>query len=289
MNTIKIRKYTIAGSIILHLLFLLTYKPLSSIQLFNNNEELANEPEQQDKEIVFEIVETPDDAESEITPDETNLLSDKNSIARDQYLQKDKQIGAPYAEGDFDVKNIENNQPSFENDPGEQYVMNDADPMTNLQQEDDFTAQSYNQPRFSRQALLGKSSQAQQQRQVDRPKYNSDKFNAEEIGGLTFNTYNWNFAPYMLAMKRKVEKNVFPPPAFTHMGLINGETLLRFKVMPNGEVKDLEVLRYKGHKSLMETSVQAIRNSSSFKPLPPDFPENYLEVTASFSYYIRRN
>jgi len=92
----------------------------------------------------------------------------------------------------------------------------------------------------------------------------------------------------MLEMKRKVEHNVFPPPAFTYMGLISGETILRFKVMPNGSVKDLEVLQYTGHSALKETSVNAIINSSPFKPLPADFPENYLEVTAAFTYYVKR-
>jgi len=72
------------------------------------------------------------------------------------------------------------------------------------------------------------------------------------------------------------------------MGLIDGETIIRFKVYPNGEMKDLEVLQYRGHKSLMETSVQAIKNSNPFNPLPADFPENYLEVTGHFTYFIKR-
>lgn len=289
MNTTKIRKYTITVSIVLHFLFLLTYKPLSSIQLFNQHEELTDKLNKPEKDIVFEIVETPADAKSDKPPEDTNLLSDKNSIARDQYIQKDKAIGAPYAQGDFDVKNINDASAGAENKPGDQFVMND-DAYTNQRYEkDDLADQSYNQPKFSRQVLLGKSDQPKQSQQSNRPRYDNDKFNANEIGGLTFNTYEWNFAPYMLEMKRKVERNVFPPPAFTHMGLISGETILRFKVMPNGEVTDLEVLRYNGHKSLMETSVQAITNSSPFKPLPADFPENYLEVTASFSYYIQRN
>jgi TonB family protein len=72
------------------------------------------------------------------------------------------------------------------------------------------------------------------------------------------------------------------------MGMIDGETILRFKVMPNGEVKDLKVIKYNGHQSLMETSVQAVKNSIPFAPLPADFPENFLEVTARFSYYINR-
>ena len=38
---------------------------------------------------------------------------------------------------------------------------------------------------------------------------------------------------------------------------------------------------------LLETSRNAIRVSAPFKPLPGEFPEQYLEVTARFYYYIR--
>ena len=49
----------------------------------------------------------------------------------------------------------------------------------------------------------------------------------------------------------------------------------------------LEVLEYIGHKTLMETSVRAIEVSAPFKPLPVDFPEDYLEITAQFYYFNR--
>ncbi|MFQ5772553.1 MAG: energy transducer TonB, partial [bacterium] len=93
----------------------------------------------------------------------------------------------------------------------------------------------------------------------------------------------------MLALKKKVEHNIFPPPAFIRMGIISGETLLRFKIYPNGEMKDLEVLEYKGHETLMQTSVRAIEISAPFAPLPSNFPEAYLEVTAKFHYFIQKH
>jgi hypothetical protein len=40
------------------------------------------------------------------------------------------------------------------------------------------------------------------------------------------------------------------------------------------------------HYSLEQSSVNAIRNSSAFLPLPDDFPEDRLEVTAQFSFSI---
>ena len=283
-------KISLAFSILLHLLFILSYKSLSTIKFFPDKmDELLQKNQENQRKIEFEIVETPEDATSYISPQHAELLSDKNSIARDSYQKDDKLQGNPYSEGDIDVKNLPLPKNErfwyFSTENGNRQLTEKFEREKNNKQ-DEFTYEE-----FSRQQLLkdrNEVSQMQPQESPNRPVYENRKFSAKDLGGFTFNTYNWDFAPYMLAMKKKVERNIFPPPAFTRMGLINGETLLRFKVMPNGEVKDLTVLKYSGHESLKETSVQAILNSSRFKPLPADFPENFLEVTASFSYYVRR-
>jgi TonB family protein len=105
-------------------------------------------------------------------------------------------------------------------------------------------------------------------------------------GGLSFNTYDWDFAPYMVAMKRAIENHLFPPYAFTHMGLISGTNTVRFTVMSDGHIGGLEILGSDAHFSLDRTSVRAIESSVPFLPLPRDFPEEHLEVTAHFSYVI---
>jgi hypothetical protein len=47
-----------------------------------------------------------------------------------------------------------------------------------------------------------------------------------------------------------------------------------------------QVLEYSGEKALIETSKKAIQVSAPFRPLPEDFPEKYLQVTARFQYFI---
>ncbi len=277
-------------SILLHLLSLLLYSLFGSIQLFPVNiTDLLEKPKSEEKRIVFELVETPEQARSEMPPENAQLVSDKNAIAQDQYQNKDKPAGNPYLEGDFDVKNLP--LTPIEPAPFTEQAAEPADKQSNEDQLAKSSSNRHEYQKFSRQELLKKNQSAsdyQEQRRPERPLYDNKQFSAEDLGGFSFNTYEWDFAPYMLEMKRKVERNIFPPPAFTRMGLISGETLLRFKVMPNGEVKDLVVLKYTGHESLKETSVNAIINSSRFKPLPADFPEDYLEVTASFIYYVKR-
>ncbi len=281
-------KIALIISILLHLLFLFYFNSLSSIKLFPNDvDELTLEKQEKAPRLEFDLVETPDHAQSDVPPENANLVSDKNAIAKDGRMEKDKAPGNPYSEGDLDVKNL----PLVNSPP---VPTSTADPKKhsseNTKELEEDPEPGFAFEKFSRQQLL-KDSQSLpqvQQEDINRPLYENREFNAKELGGFSFSTYNWNFAPYMLAMKRKVERNIFPPPAFTRMGLIGGETILRFKVFPNGEVKDLNVLRFSGHPSLKETSVQAILNSSRFKPLPADFPEGFLEVTASFSYYVGR-
>jgi TonB family protein len=89
-------------------------------------------------------------------------------------------------------------------------------------------------------------------------------------------------------MKKKLRENTFPPIAFSRFGMISGETVLTFKVWPDGRATDIEVIGYEGHKTLMETSVDAVKDSSPFPPLPDDFPEEYLELRWTFIYFVYR-
>jgi hypothetical protein len=111
---------------------------------------------------------------------------------------------------------------------------------------------------------------------------------APELGSFSLNTYAWEYAPYLLWLKNRIQRNIHPPPAFTHMGIISGQTILRFRLSREGTLENLELLDYRGHKSLMETSVRAVQVSVPFRPLPRDFPEAFLEITARFDYVINR-
>ena len=105
--------------------------------------------------------------------------------------------------------------------------------------------------------------------------------------GIAPYTYEWDFAPYLLELKRRIRRNIFPPIAFTRLGMISGVTLLRFKIYPDGQLRDLKILGYEGDRSLMETSQTAVEISAPFPDLPSDFPEPYLEVTGKFLYLIK--
>lgn len=281
MKEKKIRRITILLSILLHLLLLLLFQQAGKIDLLLAK---PSEPEESPEErLVFELVETPEDALIEEPSENTNLASDKSTKARDLNEEELAQSDLPYSPGDFDLKEFP--QPETQSQPDNQN----------------------NKPE-SEEREKGETQQLSEDPSNDRPEDNNNMLQPEEFkerlrqsltyenlissaadkGGISFNTYNWDFAPYLLAMKKRIESNWRPPFAFTHMGAISGTNQYRFRVKPDGKVVNLQQLNSDAHYSLDQASSGAISSSSPFLPLPADFPEEFLEVTITFSYIIRK-
>jgi hypothetical protein len=283
--------------VLLHLLLLVVYRPLSRIEIFPDRsdaeEAVVTEP------LVFELVETPDDA-IQRRPEETNLLSDKNAMARNEIRPDDTRPGEAYSEGLADHRVF-----AGEPDPTGDAETSSQEQMAEQPQDDskaelrdahpDLSIRTFDARQSLRDKLYKDTHLDRNQgllsmhsRFMDDLDYNQREFSAEALGGVTLSTYAWDFAFYILEMKRKLRENTYPPIAFSRFGMISGQTVLSFKVMPDGKVSDLAVLEYDGHRTLMETSVDAVKNSSPFRPLPGDFPEDYLELKWTFVYYVIR-
>ncbi len=286
-------------SVMIHLLVLVLYRPLARMHLFpaQTGAARADTPEP----LVFDLVETPDDAIRQ-RPENARLLSDKNAIARDQYRGEDKDMGEAYSEGEVQYRVFAGKSGS---DPASQ------DPSREMQarkvpDESRERAQNENRSRLSEdldsrlrqippmkieskpQSEAGSYSSLSLRQFIDDLNFDQRRSHAGNFGGITLNTYNWNFASYILDMKKKLKASTFPPAAFTLLGMISGKTVINFKVFPDGKAADINVVEYEGDRSLMETSVDAVRVASPFSPLPRDFPEEYLELTWTFIYYVYR-
>jgi hypothetical protein len=252
-----------------------------------------------------EVIATPANAKTTNQPKKADFLSDKNALARNQEPAPGVRLGNdPYSRGDFASHDL----PPQPASPGKEPAATaqakekpaEKETSTNKQPKQK-PAELDKNPLEANQEMLAEETTG-----LSRPQ-NTESSSISKIpfrlpipgvqhdhrdsqvpdsGGLSFNTYNWDFAPYMLELKEHIYRNIFPPLAFSKLGMIDGDTLLRFKIYPNGELRDLELLSYQGHRSLMETSTFAIKISAPFRKLPADFPEPYLEVTAKFSYII---
>lgn len=106
------------------------------------------------------------------------------------------------------------------------------------------------------------------------------------IGNITLNTTEWDFAPYLLDLKRRIRQKWIPPVAFAQLGAIHGYTWVKFRIYPDGRMQDLAVVETEGHDSLHRSSVNAIKGAAPFRPLPDHFPEDYLEITFGFYYLL---
>lgn len=262
--------------------------------------QLAVKPEKEQR-MEFELVSTPEDAQRTANPVETQYASDKNALARDLYAQNDLPLGDAFADGNFDVSEYSRGslqppqapQPFIQQKASEEKRDTEEPPEPENEDTQANTALEYLNPATEderRSAFLSQFQASADRRPLrqDKPFREQRDTRAGNFGGFSLNTYNWNWAPYLLAMQEKIDRNLFPPAAFTRLGVINGETRLRFRVFADGHVENIEVLDYQGHRALMETSVNSIKISDPFLPLPGDFPreKKYLEVTAKFLYLI---
>jgi outer membrane biosynthesis protein TonB len=304
----RYRKRIIILSVLLHLLFFLIWEGGAILDLFKS--ELPEEAlPLEAKPIVFdlrepqrprEVIQTPEDAQTVEEQKQANFLSDKNALARNQEAPTPGlRIGEGFARGDLKSNELPENQgpigavpkiPQPDKSKQEEQKPQPEEEKPEIEP-DDMSVENLTRQWDARQKNLPQNSQLQPPGVQDRlPSVLHDNQNSQSLenGGLSFNTYDWDFAPYMLMLKKKIGRNIFPPVAFTHLGLIDGETLLRFRIYPDGRMTELRVLDYNGHKSLMETSYNAVDVSAPFPPLPGNFPEPYLEVTGKFIYYVKR-
>ena len=279
----KVKRQIVLLSILLHILFLAFWE--SSLKLGSARVQPRPLPAQSaplvldlaQPDLPREVIATPADAKTTEQPKKADFLSDKNALARNQEPAPGLRLGdAPFARGDF--------------------ASHDLPPQAaSPQQERPFARSNEKQTEetseSSRSARKEESRIGQAPFQLPRPGVQHDYRDSQvaDSGGLSFNTYDWDFAPYMLALKERIGRNIFPPLAFSKLGMIDGDTLLRFKIYPDGRLARPGTARpTHGHRSLMETSRFAVTASAPFPNLPADFPKSYLEVTAKFSYFIKR-
>lgn len=122
------------------------------------------------------------------------------------------------------------------------------------------------------------------------PSYNNKVTVARDFGDFSFSTLAWDYAPYLYELRENVRRHWFPPPAF-RMGIVSGRVIVNFKIMPDGQLRDFKVLSYRAERdeaysSLVRSSEFAIKGATPFKPLPTNFPDPFLEITATFFYRI---
>ena len=121
---------------------------------------------------------------------------------------------------------------------------------------------------------------------MENPEFRNTGSTRASVGGISINTTAWDFAPYLLDLKYRIKQHWIPPLAFTALGAIHGYTKINFRIYPDGHMEALSVVESVGHESLERSSENAIKGAAPFRPLPDNFPEEYLDITFGFYYLL---
>lgn len=245
--------------------------------------------------MVFEIVESNPDYVIESPMEDAELASDKNTIASDITPETAIVSNIPFTDGIAESKEL----PVPESQPNE--IMQ----KTSLAPRERFdTSRLLERPenkKVENQEQQEQQDQKEQQEQKESEKIqavlsDNQDANANDLGGFSLSTYAWDFAPYMLELKRRIGRNIHPPKAFTDFGMISGSYVIQFVITRQGELQSVNVIdvnennqfsKNSSSSPLLQTSLNAIQFSKPYKPLPNDFPDDLLIITGTFNYYIR--
>jgi len=266
---------TLLLSLFVHaiILLLIQFSDALVIDLSSENKEIPKEvtfvfPENKPKQIVENM------NENELLPDFSDLLSDRNSRARNPNILNEISR-MPYSEGNVPLANLSRpfSKPSH--------------------------AKSKPQSKFTREALTGEYTdnlvqpkQFQDQSQdVQSPAsegtnniFEQKHFSADDVGDISLSTYAWQWAPYINYFKKRLYQVWYVPAAYHRLGLIHGYTVIRFTMNRDGSLLGYEVLQHEGHSSLQQSSVNAVNAAFPLKKLPAHFPEETLTLTLRMIY-----
>lgn len=278
-------KWFLVISLILHVVSLMSFGLLTGFRFLDP----PTVVQERDNDVVFELAETPVESNTDTAPDNARLVSDKNMKA--QNIEQTPNLATdPFNPGISEFPETPTPpSPKEQSFAGNEGSKNEREEEATRTEKATMSEENAYIPapgrKFSREALLGKESASPNR---EKPGFDNKEFSVDNLGSFAFNTYNWNFAPYMLYLKRRIEDHIFPPPAFTRLGIVDGRFVLRFKIGRDGSLESIEVMNVDGHQSLLITSENSIKGSSPFKPLPTDFPEDFLEVTGTFVFTVVR-
>ena len=264
-----------AAAILLHILLLLLENPLwRATIIVPQTEEIPVSPP-----LTFEFVDVPQNRDDD-APEETPLLAERDNISRDQQTAPLPESHLPFSDGISRAKNIAT--------PAQGKSHSET-------QSADRSSETTDNPFSFVEVLQKNPDEARKEREravlggevLPQPRIDMDnrKTRALERGGLQLSTYAWDFAPYLSYLKRHIDRHIYPPRAF-QLGIIDGTTRVKFRIWRDGRLEGPELIDYEGHNLLRDTSLKAVELSAPFKALPPDFPDEYLEIVGTFEYLI---
>lgn len=102
---------------------------------------------------------------------------------------------------------------------------------------------------------------------------------------VTLDTDEFKFISYNRWLKIKVESRLRYPELAAVSGM-QGVLFLRFDIMKDGSLGNLELLKSSGYKILDDEALRAIRDSAPFQPLPDEWNMERYQIRAAVIFYL---
>ncbi|MBN1825800.1 MAG: TonB family protein [Candidatus Eisenbacteria bacterium] len=262
-------KRALLVSLVLHLLAPILVSHLGKATGWLKAEELPA-PERREP-IVFEFVEPSPGPEAEVAP-ESDLVSTKSTEARSPDAPGSERNDLPVSRGESPIK--ESRPAASAEEPQE------AAPAPEKPQEEGESPAAAARPSIRSPSTI----RSNVSRSIEESRSDNREGRRAIPGDLSFNTIDFEFAPYLLELKRRIEAHWFPPVAFRGGLPYRGDTVVRFAVDREGNLTLLERVSGADHESLDTAALSAVRFGAPFPPLPENFPEERWVITCTFYY-----
>ena len=102
---------------------------------------------------------------------------------------------------------------------------------------------------------------------------------------ITFDTSDYRYAGYMRKLKEKIESIWVYPPEAAARG-IYGDLKIRFTILKNGKLGEVELVRTSGNKMLDDAAIKALKDGEPYWPIPEEWGMESYTVPGHFIYSI---
>jgi protein TonB len=102
---------------------------------------------------------------------------------------------------------------------------------------------------------------------------------------VTLDTDEFKFISYNRWLKIKVE-SVLKYPELAAVSGYQGTLYIKFDILKDGSLGDVEVLKSSGYKILDDEALRSIRSSAPFQPLPEEWNMERYSIRAAVIFYL---
>ncbi|MFQ5848386.1 MAG: TonB family protein [Candidatus Methylomirabilales bacterium] len=157
-------------------------------------------------------------------------------------------------------------------------------PETENKQATTIPTTSYPRPSFREQiAALGRGELAGKERAFDAGQRGETGTGERTV---SLETRHSEFAPYLVEVKRRIERQWHIPVYAREVGL-TGKLVLVFSITMGGDLTRVQVSKSSGVSILDDAAVEAVKAAAPYAPFPPMFTFRQLNIIANFEYVAR--